>query len=99
MSQINYNLYDVIQYPLITEKATKMSSDNQVAFIVRNDSTKPQIKNAVELVYNVKVSSVNTINQIGKKKKFRGRLGTRGDVKKAIIALHQGQTIDIASGI
>lgn len=99
MTQLNYKLYDIIQYPLITEKTTQLTSFNQVAFIVNNDSTKQQIKDAVELVYSVKVSEVNTINQKGKQKRFKGRVGIRGDVKKAIVTLQKGQTIDIASGI
>jgi len=99
MTQLNYKLYDIIQYPLITEKTTQLTNFNQVAFVVNNDSTKQQIKDAVELVYSVKVSEVNTINQKGKQKKFKGRVGIRGDVKKAIVTLQKGQTIDIASGI
>ena len=99
MTQLNYKLYDIIQFPLITEKTTQLTNFNQVAFVVNNDSTKQQIKDAVELVYSVKVSEVNTINQKGKQKRFKGRVGIRGDVKKAIVTLQKGQTIDITSGI
>lgn len=99
MTQLNYKLYDIIQYPLITEKTTLLTNFNQVAFVVNNDSTKQQIKDAVELVYSVNVLDVNTINQKGKQKRFKGRVGIRGDVKKAIVTLQKGQTIDITSGI
>lgn len=99
MTHINYNLYDVIKAPLVTEKTTQLNSENQVAFLVKKDSTKHDIKGAVELVYNVKVASVNTITQKGKQKRFKGRLGVRSDYKKAIVTLQAGQTIDIASGI
>jgi large subunit ribosomal protein L23 len=98
-SQVNYKLYDVIHSPLITEKATKLTEVNQVAFVVNTAANKQEIKDAVELAYNVKVTAVNTINQKGKQKRFRGKLGVRSDVKKALVTLDKGQTIDIASGI
>jgi large subunit ribosomal protein L23 len=99
MTKIQYNLYDVIRYPLVTEKATHLSNFSQVAFAVCKESTKQQVKDAVELVYGVKVLTVNTLNQKGKQKRFKGRLGVRGDVKKAIVTLQQDQNIDISSGI
>ena len=98
-NKVNFNLYDVIRYPLVTEKTTRLSEVNQVAFVVSRDSTKPQIKQAIELVYDVKVEAVNTVVQKGKTKRFRGREGQRTDVKKAFITLAKGQTIDMASGV
>lgn len=99
-TKINYNLFDVIKFPLVTEKSTKQSEgSNQVAFVVRNDATKPQIKQAIELAFNVKVKAVNTLVQKGKEKRFRGRVGHRSDIKKAYVTLIAGQTIDIGSGI
>lgn len=98
-NKVNFNLYDVIRHPLVTEKTTRMSEHNQVAFVVMRDSTKPQIKQAVELAYNVKVEAVNTIVQKGKTKRFRGHQGHRSDVKKAFVTLAKGQTIDMASGV
>lgn len=98
-TKVNFNLYDVIRYPLVTEKATRISEVNQVSFVVSRDSTKPQIKQAVELVYNVKVTAVNTAVQKGKTKRFRGREGQRSDVKKAFVTLAEGQTIDMGSGV
>ena len=91
--------YDVILSPVITEKATARSEHNQVVFKVRKDATKPQIKEAVEKLFDVKVMSVNTVLTKGKKKVFRGRLGQRSDVKKAIVTLEAGQTIDVTTGL
>jgi len=91
--------YDIIQRPLITEKATAASEQNKVIFRVRADATKPQIKEAVEALFKVAVLSVNTINVQGKIKVFRGGLGQRKDFKKAIVTLAAGQSIDLASGI
>ena len=90
--------YDVIVSPVITEKATALSEHNKVVFKVRMDATKPQIKEAVEKLFDVKVMSVNTVLTKGKKKVFRGRLGQRSDVKKAIVTLEAGQTIDVTTG-
>lgn len=98
-TKVNFNLYDVIRFPLVTEKTTRLSESNQVAFIVSRASTKSQIKQAVELAYDVKVEAVNTLVQKGKVKRFRGRLGQRTDVKKAFVRLAKGQTIDMASGV
>ena len=91
--------YDVIVSPVITEKATALSEYNKVVFKVRKDATKPQIKEAVEKLFDVKVMSVNTVLTKGKKKVFRGRLGQRSDVKKAIVTLEAGQTIDVTTGL
>ncbi len=91
--------YDIILSPVITEKATRVSEHNQVVFKVRKDATKPQIKEAVEGVFGVKVKAVNTLVQKGKMKRFRGRVGFRSDVKKAIVTLAEGHSIDVTTGI
>ena len=91
--------YDVIVSPVITEKATALSEHNKVVFRVRKDATKPQIKEAVEKLFDVKVRSVNTVLTKGKTKVFRGRLGQRSDVKKAIVTLEAGQSIDVTTGL
>ena len=91
--------YDVILSPLITEKATALSEHNKVVFRVRPDATKPQIKEAVEKLFDVKVVSVNTLVTKGKRKVFRGRKGQRSDVKKAVVTLQEGQTIDVTTGL
>ncbi|MFO1175259.1 MAG: 50S ribosomal protein L23 [Paracoccaceae bacterium] len=91
--------YDVIQKPVITEKATLVSEANAVVFRVARDATKPQIKEAVEAVFGVKVKAVNTTITKGKAKKFRGRPGERSDVKKAYVTLEEGNTIDVQSGL
>ncbi len=91
--------YDVIVSPVITEKATALSEHNKVVFKVRKDATKPQIKEAVEKLFDVKVMSVNTVLTKGKKKVFRGRLGQRSDVKKAIVTLVEGESIDVTTGL
>jgi large subunit ribosomal protein L23 len=92
-------LYGVILAPVITEKATAGSAHNQVTFKVRRDADKPLIKTAVETLFNVKVTAVNTINVGGKVKRFKGRLGQRSDWKKAIVSLAEGQTIDVTATI
>ncbi len=91
--------YDVIISPVITEKATILSEQNKVVFKVRKDATKPQIKAAVEKLFDVKVKGVNTIVTEGKIKVFKGRLGQRSDVKKAIVTLEEGQKIDVTTGL
>jgi len=91
--------YDVIVSPVITEKATKLSEHNQIVFRVRPDATKPQIKEAVERLFDVKVTGVNTLVAKGKTKLFRGRRGKRSDVKKAVVTLAEGQTIDVTTGL
>jgi large subunit ribosomal protein L23 len=92
-------LYGVILAPVITEKATMGSQHNQVTFKVRLDATKPEIRAAVEGLFNVKVRAVNTVNVKGKLKAFRGRIGRRSDWKKAIVRLAEGQTIDVTTGV
>jgi len=91
--------YDVIRKPIITEKATMASEHGAVVFEVDIESTKPQIKEAVEALFNVKVKAVNTTITKGKVKRFRGQLGKRKDVKKAHVALEEGNTIDVSTGL
>jgi large subunit ribosomal protein L23 len=91
--------YEVIRRPLITEKATMMSEHNQVAFVVALDASKPEIKLAVEQLFKVKVTAVNTLRQKGKVKRFRGRPGQRAEFKKAIVTLAEGQSIDVTTGL
>jgi large subunit ribosomal protein L23 len=91
--------YDTILSPVITEKATMLSEHNKVVFRVARDATKPQIVEAIENLFKVTVVKVNTINVKGKTKRFRGRVGRRSDVKKAIITLAEGQSIDITTGL
>jgi len=91
--------YDIIVKPVITEKATLASEAGAVVFKVAKDATKPQIKEAVEAVFGVKVKAVNTTITKGKAKKFRGRPGERSDVKKAYVTLEEGNTIDVSSGL
>ena len=91
--------YDVIRSPVITEKATLVSEANQVIFNVARTATKPEIKAAVEQLFQVKVKAVNTLVRKGKKKAFRGMMSKQSDVKKAIVTLEQGQTIDVTTGL
>jgi large subunit ribosomal protein L23 len=92
--------YDVIVAPHITEKSTLLSEQNGVVFKVANDATKPQIKEAVEALWpDVKVAGVNTIVQKGKTKRWKGQPYRRSDVKKAVVTLAEGQSIDVTSGI
>jgi large subunit ribosomal protein L23 len=92
-------LYDVILSPVITEKATIASEHNQVIFKVAGTATKPQIKEAVEKLFDVKVKAVNTLVRKGKRKAFRGRPGVQSDVKKAIVTLEDGHRIDVTTGL
>lgn len=91
--------YELLRSPVITEKATLGSEHNQITFRVPLDATKPEIRSAVEQVFDVKVVSVNTLRQQGKRKVFRGRRGQRSDYKKAIVRLAEGQSIDVTTGI
>jgi len=91
--------YDVIRKPIITEKATMASEHNAVVFEVAMGSNKPQIKEAVEALFGVKVKAVNTTITKGKVKRFRGQMGTRRDVKKAYVTLEEGNTIDVSTGL
>ncbi|KTQ96706.1 50S ribosomal protein L23 [Aureimonas ureilytica] len=91
--------YDVITSPVITEKSTFVSDFNQVVFNVPGTATKPQIKAAVEALFGVKVTAVNTLVRKGKTRRFRGRLGRLSDQKKAIVTLAEGQSIDVSTGL
>jgi large subunit ribosomal protein L23 len=91
--------YDVILAPHITEKATLLSEQNAVVFKVANSASKPEIKAAVEALFNVKVLNVNTIVQKGKTKKWKGTPYTKSDMKKAIVTLADGQSIDVTTGV
>ena len=91
--------YDTILAPVITEKATRLSEMNKVVFRVAEDATKDEIAAAVEALFKVNVTKVNTINVKGKTKRFRGIMGRRSDVKKAIVTLAEGQSIDITTGL
>ena len=91
--------YDTILSPVITEKATYLSEQNKVVFQVAKDATKDEIADAVEQLFKVKVTKVNTLNVKGKTKRWRGRPGRRNDVKKAIVTLAEGQSIDVATGL
>ncbi|MDA8585864.1 50S ribosomal protein L23 [Rhodobacteraceae bacterium] len=91
--------YDVIRKPIITEKATMVSENGAVVFEVAIDSTKPQIKKAIEALFGVKVKAVNTSITKGKVKRFKGQLGKRKDVKKAYVTLEEGNTIDVTTGL
>jgi large subunit ribosomal protein L23 len=91
--------YDVIVAPVITEKATMASEANQVIFKVRKDATKPEIKAAVEHLFDVKVAAVNTLIRKGKRKMFKGTRGVQSGVKKAIVTLAEGHKIDVTTGL
>jgi large subunit ribosomal protein L23 len=91
--------YDVVRRPFITEKSTRGSEWNQVTFEVADWANKKQIKLAVEDLFDVKVKSVNTLRLKGKVKRFRGRLGRRPDIKKAIVTLEEGQMLDVTTRI
>ena len=96
---IKLTMYDVIVAPVVTEKSTRISEHGQVVFKVRKQATKPEIKAAVEGLFGVTVTAVNTLVQKGKMKRFKGRVGFRSDVKKAIVTLADGQAIDVTTGI
>ena len=91
--------YDIIRSPIITEKSTIVAENNQIVFEVPLTASKPEIRAAVEQLFNVSVTAVNTILTKGKTKRFRGRLGTRKDVKKAYVTLEEGNTIDVSTGL
>ena len=91
--------YDIIRKPLVTEKSTMASENGAVVFEVSIDSNKPQIKDAVEALFGVKVKAVNTSITKGKQKRFKGVLGRRKDVKKAFVTLEDGNTIDVTTGL
>ncbi len=91
--------YDTVVSPVITEKSTIVSEHNQVIFEVAIDATKPEIKEAVETLFKVSVTAVNTMRVKGKTKRFRGIAGRRKDIKKAVVTLKDGDAIDIATGL
>ncbi|OJU28249.1 MAG: 50S ribosomal protein L23 [Nitrobacter sp. 62-13] len=91
--------YDVIVAPVITEKATMASEHNKVVFKVTRKATKPQIKEAVEKLFDVKVKNVNTLVRKGKTKAFRGSLGSQSDSKRAVVTLEEGHRIDVTTGL
>ncbi|HXW26546.1 MAG TPA: 50S ribosomal protein L23 [Xanthobacteraceae bacterium] len=99
MSPVDPRHYDVIIAPVITEKATLASERNQVIFKVARNATKPQIKEAVEKLFDVKVTAVNTLVRKGKFKRARGFAGYQSDVKKAIVTLAEGDRIDVTTGL
>ncbi len=96
---VKTDFYDVIRKPIITEKSTMASESGAVVFEVAIDANKPQIKEAVEGLFGVKVKAVNTTVTKGKVKRFRGQLGKRKDVKKAYVTLEEGNTIDVTTGL
>ena len=96
---IDLRHYDVIVSPAITEKSTMASEQNQVIFNVAKKATKPEIKAAIEALFSVKVMAVNTLVRKGKIKRFRGTVGRQSDVKKAIVTLADGQSIDVSTGL
>jgi large subunit ribosomal protein L23 len=99
MSTSDPRHYDVILSPVITEKATMASEHNKVMFKVRSDATKPQIKEAIEKLFDVKVKNVNTLIRRGKVKTFKNKIGQRSDVKRAIVTLEEGHRIDVTTGL
>ena len=96
---IDLKHYDVVVKPIITEKSTLVGEYNQLVFEVARDASKPAIKAAIEALFSVKVTAVNTLVQKGKTKRWRGRPYRRGDLKKAIVTLADGQSIDVTTGI
>ena len=96
---IDLKHFDVVVKPIITEKSTLVGEHNQLVFQVAKTASKPEIKAAIEALFNVKVTAVNTLVQKGKTKKWRGQPYRRNDVKKAIVTLADGQSIDVTTGI
>ena len=99
MKTIDSKHYDVIVSPVITEKATVASEHNKVVFKVLSKATKPQIKDAIEKLFDVMVKSVNTLVRKGKTKVFRGQFGSQSDTKRAIVTLEEGHRIDVTTGL
>jgi len=91
--------YDVIRSPVITEKSTMASEQDKVVFNVARSATKSDVKAAIELLFKVKVKSVNTLVRKGKTKRFRGIKGRQSDIKRAIVTLQEGQSIDVTTGL
>jgi len=96
---VNARHYDAILGPVITEKSTVLSEDGKVVFRVPLTATKPEIAEAVEALFKVKVTAVNTLRLKGKTKRFRGQIGRRSDIKKAIVTLADGDSIDVTTGL
>ena len=92
-------IFELIRRPLVTEKTTLMSEHNQVTFEVPLDANKHEIKTAVQKLFKVKVTAVNTLRQKGKTKRFRGQPGRRSDYKKAVVTLAEGDSIDVTTGV
>jgi len=98
-NSITAKMYDTLDRPVITEKSMLASEAGKVTFRVPLEATKEEVKSAVEAIFNVKVTAVNTIRQAGKSKRFKGKLGQRSDFKKALVTLAEGQNIDVTTGI
>ena len=92
-------MYEIVRRPVITEKATLLSEFNQVSFQVPLDASKPEIRAAIEELFKVKVTAVNTLRRQGKLKRFRGQLGRRVETKKAVVTLAEGPSIDVTTGV
>jgi large subunit ribosomal protein L23 len=99
MADVKPHNYDTLVSPIITEKSTLVAEENKIIFRVRIEATKPEIKEAVETLFKVDVTKVNTILVKGKTKRFKGQLGRRSDYKKAIVTLKDGQSVDITTGL
>ena len=99
MSKRKMDAHDVIRAPVITEKSTLVSEHNQVVFKVAKDASKPQIKAAVEQLFNVKVKAVNTQLRKGKMKTFKNIRARQSDVKRAVVTLEEGHSIDVTTGL
>lgn len=99
VNKLNYRDYDVILHPLLTEKSNLMTASAQYFFAVSRDASKPEIKKAIEGLFNVKVKSVNTLIKKGKNRVFRGRRGRLSDTKRAMVCLEAGQKIDFSTGV
>ena len=99
MKTIDPRHYDVIVAPVVTEKATLASEHNKVLFKVASKATKPQIKEAIEKLFDVKVKNVNTLTRKGKVRMFRNTRGQKSDVKRAIVTLEEGHKIDVTTGL
>ena len=91
--------YDIIRKPIITEKSTLVAEENKIVFEVALTADKKSIKEAVEALFKVDVTAVNTVLQKGKTKRFKGHLGRRNDIKKAYVTLAEGQSVDISTGL
>jgi len=99
MAKATERMYQMLVKPLVTEKTSVNAENNVITFEVAKDASKPEIKQAIEALYNVKVEKVNTLIQQGKQKRFKGILGRRSDVKKAMVKLAEGQSLDMSQGV